>query len=194
MRLFIDTHCRCLFHQRHLYCLSFHQICFAAIHEGRKIITFITLAACNTIKTHPHDTPKCLTSREYVTREAVSWLHAAEMWVITFLLLRFVFYNTFNLFISDLRSNHTHWPRFRLWPMMSIASIGCFAGDAITRGTAAALELPDAPSRHGRGRQTRAWSRWGSSAPNPAVQNSSSLLLWLTMGTGSGVLMHDGTS
>eukprot|EP00956_Cyclotella_meneghiniana_P036748 scaffold130081_cov74-Cyclotella_meneghiniana.AAC.6 len=32
-----------------------------------------------------------------------------------------------------------------------------------------------------------AWRRWGSSAPNPAVQFSSSVLLWLAMGTRSGV-------
>ena len=31
--------------------------------------------------------------------------------------------------------------------------------------------------RRWNGRQTRAWSRWGSSAPNPAVQFPSSILL-----------------
>eukprot|EP00956_Cyclotella_meneghiniana_P038566 scaffold156295_cov23-Cyclotella_meneghiniana.AAC.1 len=60
---------------------------------------------------------------------------------------------------------------------MSIVPIRCFAGDATTRGTAAALELPDAPSRHGNGRQTRAWSRWGSSAPNSAVHAKTPMAL-----------------
>ena len=58
-----------------------------------------------------------------------------------------------------------------------IVEFGCFAGYAVTRGTAPALELPAAPSRHGHGRQPRDWSRWGSSAPNPAVQFRSSILL-----------------
>ena len=64
---------------------------------------------------------------------------------------------------------------------MNIVEFGKFAGDAITRGSAAALELPAAPSRHGHGRQTRAWSRWGSSAPNPAWDQRMGLLCSVCM-------------
>ena len=132
---FVDTHCRCLFCQSHLHCLSYHQICFTAIDECRKNNNIHHFNCSYSIKTHSHHT--------------IMWCAVIQ------------------LNGESLLCNLPGFRPFRLRAIVTnIVELRNFVGDAIIRGTAAALELPDA--RHAPG---------GVGAHLPQTRLSSSHLL-----------------